>query len=355
MAIDYGMPSDSGEGAPLVEAVARPVKSLEVADVQRKLKMLGYAVGAVDGRLGPKTRAAINAYLTERGLPATGWITPNLITEVEMAAKAPPPLSRSDSTTIVHNVQRDLDPAKVMIVQKRLTELGFYGGPLDGLAGPKLSDAIMAYQKSTNMPVTGWIFPDLVAELSAPPPVEAVVAPPPPPVIPTWAPKAVMGKSLHARPGDLLGSVSDIVLGPDGGAVGVLTLVSDLYGSPKRKTLIAWADVAPWIGRAAIILPMTSDQLKTLRRDPPSFHLGKDQMFASRLIGARAVGAGKTVGEVEDAVFEQAGKLVTLKIQADDGAGLRQVPAAQVILKPADDEVDILDAPIVPKFESGAS
>lgn len=357
MAIDYGIPAEGVQGTPpQAEVGARPVKSPEVADVQRRLKALGYPVGPVDGRLGPKTKAAINAYLSERGLPATGWITPNLISEVEMAGKPPPPSPRPDSAAMVHSVQRDLDPAKVIIVQRRLTELGFYRGPVDGLVGPRLSDAVMAYQKSTNMPVTGWIFPDLIADLSAPPKVEeAVTPPPPPPVIPTWVPRSVIGKSLHARPGDLLGVVADIVLGSDGGAVGVLTLTSDLYGNSKRNTLIAWADVAPWAGRAAIILPMTADQLKVLRRDPPPFRLAADQMLTSRLLGARVVGAGKEVGEVSDAVFEQDGKLVTLKIQGDDTAELRDVPASQVILKPADDAVEIQDGPVVERFQSGAS
>jgi membrane-bound lytic murein transglycosylase B len=44
------------------------------AQVQRKLKKLGYYSGTVDGEIGAKSRAAIRAYQEENGLEITGQI-----------------------------------------------------------------------------------------------------------------------------------------------------------------------------------------------------------------------------------------------------------------------------------------
>lgn len=357
---------DSGAVAPqpgaedAVRTPSRAVKSPEVAEVQRRLKALGYGVGPVDGRLGPKTQAAINAYLTERGLPAIGWITPDLIAEVEGAAKAPPRQQQPKAahSTIVHDTLRDTDPAKVMVVQRRLKDLGYYIGAVDGVVGGALSEAIKAYQGSVGMPVTGWIFPDLVAEMAAPPkeevPVEAP-APLAPPTAKMWVPGDLVGKTLHARPGDLLGAVADIVVGTDGMVAGVLAAITNSYGSASGRTLIPWADVAPSVGRPLVILPISADQARPLRRKPPPFQLGTDQMLGSRLIGARAMVAGTTWGEVDDAVFEQGGKLTRLKVHGEGDAGPREVPAADVTLVPSDNAVELREVPLVQRFESDAS
>ena len=338
---------------------SRSLRSPDVAEVQRRLKALGYGVGPVDGRLGPKTRTAINAYLTERGLPAIGWISPDLIAEVEVAAKAPPHPSqpKAPSSTIVNQSLRDMDPAKVVVVQTRLKELGFYQGEIDGVVGGGLSDAIKAYQQSKGTPVTGWIFPDLVAEMAAPLKPEPTVAPPVPApvVIKTWMPKDMVGKTLHDRPGDLLGAVEDVVIDRDGMVAGVVAAITDLYGLSRGETLIPWSEVAASVGRQVVILPMTADQARPFRRNPPPFRIGPDQMLGSRLIGATAKVKGEFWGEVDDAVFEQGGKLTQLKVHGDGDGAPRDVPAADVSLVPADDAVELRDVPMTQRFESDAS
>lgn len=49
------------------------------AQVQRKLKTLGYYDSSVDGAIGPKTRAAIRAYQEENSLEITGQIDKTLL------------------------------------------------------------------------------------------------------------------------------------------------------------------------------------------------------------------------------------------------------------------------------------
>jgi hypothetical protein len=52
------------------------------AQVQRKLKTLGYYDSSVDGAIGPKTRAAIRAYQEENSLEITGQIDKALLSSL---------------------------------------------------------------------------------------------------------------------------------------------------------------------------------------------------------------------------------------------------------------------------------
>lgn len=50
-----------------------------IVDIQRSLKRMGYYDGAIDGIVGPQTRAAIRAYQADRGLRPTGRINNTLL------------------------------------------------------------------------------------------------------------------------------------------------------------------------------------------------------------------------------------------------------------------------------------
>jgi peptidoglycan hydrolase-like protein with peptidoglycan-binding domain len=54
------------------------------AQVQRKLKKLGYYTDAVDGEIGTNTRAAIRAYQEDNGLEITGRIDKALLGSLEL-------------------------------------------------------------------------------------------------------------------------------------------------------------------------------------------------------------------------------------------------------------------------------
>ena len=50
-----------------------------VRNVQAELQRRGYDVGPVDGRLGPRTEAAIREYQQRNGLPVDGMPAPSLV------------------------------------------------------------------------------------------------------------------------------------------------------------------------------------------------------------------------------------------------------------------------------------
>lgn len=91
-------PAAAHEPAPLPElAPNNPVPRGLVAVAQRELAALGYDAGPVDGQLGPKTRKALLAFQIDKGLPADGMLTFDLLAKLmvrvapAVAAPAPPP------------------------------------------------------------------------------------------------------------------------------------------------------------------------------------------------------------------------------------------------------------------------
>ncbi|MDB6173265.1 MAG: hypothetical protein JWL59_2576 [Chthoniobacteraceae bacterium] len=53
-------------------------------EVQNALQELGFYQGAIDGSVGPETRAAIRAYQSENGLSVTGRIDTALLRLLEV-------------------------------------------------------------------------------------------------------------------------------------------------------------------------------------------------------------------------------------------------------------------------------
>ena len=77
--VNFGQPAwkrgtTASSAAPAPTAYRDP----HVASIQRELNGLGYDAGPVDGRMGPRTRAAIRAFQSDNGLLADGVASPEL-------------------------------------------------------------------------------------------------------------------------------------------------------------------------------------------------------------------------------------------------------------------------------------
>jgi peptidoglycan hydrolase-like protein with peptidoglycan-binding domain len=146
-------PLEVEEGAP----------QLVVRAVQRELAERGFDVGAEDGKLSHKTKAAISAYEKGHGLPVTGRATDELLRHILLGDRARP----GGATGSVRNIpktsaKQGLD---VKAVQQILADLGYAPGPIDGAAGKATERAISAFQRDRKIVDTGKITPELLAEL----------------------------------------------------------------------------------------------------------------------------------------------------------------------------------------------
>ncbi|MSO71299.1 MAG: peptidoglycan-binding protein [Alphaproteobacteria bacterium] len=59
-----------------------------VRNIQSELARRGYYSGAVDGKTGPTTRAAVRAFQQDAGVPLTGALDERLLSEVRLAGAA---------------------------------------------------------------------------------------------------------------------------------------------------------------------------------------------------------------------------------------------------------------------------
>lgn len=72
----------AGVGAPLLSTAVTPAVGAEAGDPERvraaqaALTKRGFNTGGVDGVIGPRTRAAIEAFQRDRSLPPTGALSP---------------------------------------------------------------------------------------------------------------------------------------------------------------------------------------------------------------------------------------------------------------------------------------
>jgi len=72
-----------------------------------------------------------------------------------------------DNTGAAYNDVPVADPT-VQDVQAELTQLGYYGGPVDGFFGPTTRDAVAKYQIAKKLNVTGSLSPNMLQSLGLP-------------------------------------------------------------------------------------------------------------------------------------------------------------------------------------------
>jgi len=122
----------------------------QVVDIQTRLAALGYFLGreGADGFFGPHTEHAIRAFQQQRLLFSDGVVEDNTWTELVEAGYKPGerllylrvPYMRGDD---------------VLYLQRRLDELGFDCGPVDGIFSPGLEVAVTEFQRNTGLNVDG--------------------------------------------------------------------------------------------------------------------------------------------------------------------------------------------------------
>ena len=127
----------------------------DVVSVQRKLQLLGFYNGEIDGSFGPACDSAVRAFQTVNNLDVDGSVGPatwNTLfnTNPSQNIQYSRPLSYKSPIIKGDDVKH---------VQKRLKALGFYNGEIDGCFGPACDSAVRAFQKANGLSVDGSIGP----------------------------------------------------------------------------------------------------------------------------------------------------------------------------------------------------
>jgi membrane-bound lytic murein transglycosylase B len=88
-ALSVALLADRLAGAPPLPAspaLSEPLRREDVASAQRALNALGHDVGAADGVVGSRTRAALREFQLAQGLPADGYPDPTTLETLNRAA-----------------------------------------------------------------------------------------------------------------------------------------------------------------------------------------------------------------------------------------------------------------------------
>ncbi|MDQ3914502.1 MAG: N-acetylmuramoyl-L-alanine amidase [Actinomycetota bacterium] len=115
-------------------------RSQQVADVQARLRGLGFAVDDDAGSFGDSTRQAVRTFQQRRGILADGIVGPHTWSELVEASWR----LGDRSLYLKHPAFRGDD---VALLQKRLNALGFDSGREDGIFGDDTARAVRAFQK----------------------------------------------------------------------------------------------------------------------------------------------------------------------------------------------------------------
>ena len=127
---------------------------IEVRDMQRRLKDLGYLSGEADGEFGTATENAVKAFQYQHGLESDGYAgeqTLNLLYSQQAQSFVPTPTPSPTPSALSSGAKGD----EVKRLQQRLKDLGFYAGEIDGDFGKGTKSAVTIFQKQHNLDADG--------------------------------------------------------------------------------------------------------------------------------------------------------------------------------------------------------
>jgi len=124
-----------------------------IKTLQQRLKDLGYYTIKVDGIFGSGTQRAVRLFQQVNGLPDTG-IADNA-TQVLLYSSAAKPLGYGQSGSYSTLQRSSKYKSAVVPLQRRLRELGYYTGSIDGYFGSKTYRAVRNFQSRNGLKVTG--------------------------------------------------------------------------------------------------------------------------------------------------------------------------------------------------------
>ncbi len=134
--IYYFLQKEGAEEKAIVGEALPLETNIKVEEVQKLLKLYGYPIGNVDGKIGPATRASVLQFQKNNDLDETRFIDQATWEKLHMF----------DDYGLIAN-----GAVSVKGVQQALLNAGFQIGKADGVMGPKTKKMIVEFQKSKGL------------------------------------------------------------------------------------------------------------------------------------------------------------------------------------------------------------
>ncbi len=124
----------------------------DVRTMQTRLIALGWLSGSADGEFGSATDAAVRAFQKKIGVYTDGVAGPNTLKKLYSSSA---PKTSSPAAIIGESLKLGSEGAAVRTLQKRLKELGYLTGSVDGSFGAATETAVKAFQSKNGLTADG--------------------------------------------------------------------------------------------------------------------------------------------------------------------------------------------------------
>ncbi|MEG4801603.1 peptidoglycan-binding protein [Microcoleus sp. ARI1-B5] len=164
----FNKPFYAGEQKPVrkEKTISAGADGPEVAAIQQRLQVHGFAIGTIDGSYGSRTTSAVSAFQESKGFKSDGIVDKETWTALaaDPAAKASetlqgnaptqnsdPPVPGNPATALTKGAAG----SKVKTLQVRLEVQGYDPGPIDGIFGDRTATAVKKFQEYKGLTADG--------------------------------------------------------------------------------------------------------------------------------------------------------------------------------------------------------
>jgi peptidoglycan hydrolase-like protein with peptidoglycan-binding domain len=164
----FNRPFYAGEQKPVrkEKTISAGADGPEVATIQQRLLIHGFAIGTIDGSYGSRTTSAVNDFQRAKGLNSDGIVDKGTWTALAADPVRAPKVSQNDAlieneasiptkTTSTIVLTKGSFGAKVKTLQARLEVGGYAPGPIDGIFGDRTIAAVKGFQGSEGLKADG--------------------------------------------------------------------------------------------------------------------------------------------------------------------------------------------------------
>ena len=131
--------------------------------LQVVLKNYGYYTAKIDGDFGPASKKALKEFQSSNNLVSDGILGKNTCKKLNNKANV---VKKSVNTAkSINTISQITKSTEILNVQRRLSELGFYTGEIDGINGTRTKLAVQNFQSKAGLTPDGIIGPKTLSAL----------------------------------------------------------------------------------------------------------------------------------------------------------------------------------------------